>query len=98
MLHEQPSYQQQLESLVLKKPRFMERSIAIQMSLDSHTHLHDQVMKLQDDSWRVLQLGAGGEKRLTAIHAIADRQLDSVDSDMLTCGLVDMFAKCDSFQ
>ncbi|RHY75832.1 hypothetical protein DYB34_007721 [Aphanomyces astaci] len=68
MLHEQPSYQQQLESLVLKKPRFMERCIVIQLSLDSHTHLHDQVMKLQDDSWRVLQLGADGEKRLTAIH------------------------------
>ncbi|ETV83823.1 hypothetical protein H257_04434 [Aphanomyces astaci] len=60
--------------------------------------LESLVMKLQDDSWRVLQLGAGGEKRLTAIHAIADRQLDSVDSDMLTCGLVDMFAKCESFQ
>ncbi|RHZ01029.1 hypothetical protein DYB37_008430 [Aphanomyces astaci] len=61
-------------------------------------HSTSDVMKLQDDSWRVLQLGAGGEKRLTAIHAIADRQLDSVDSDMLTCGLVDMFAKCESFQ
>ncbi|ETV93927.1 hypothetical protein, variant 1 [Aphanomyces invadans] len=79
MLVEQTAYQHQLESMVLKKPRFM-------------------MMKLQDDQWRVLQLSADGDKRLTAIHAIADRQLESIEGDMITSGLADAPDEFESFR
>ncbi|KAF0715815.1 Aste57867_3184 [Aphanomyces stellatus] len=46
------------------------------------------MMQIEDDAWRVLKLSADGEARLTAIHAIADRQLESIESDMLTHGLM----------
>ncbi|KAF0715812.1 Aste57867_3181 [Aphanomyces stellatus] len=47
------------------------------------------MMKMEDDQWRVLKLSGHGEKRLNAIHAIADRQFESIDSEMLRLGLVD---------
>ncbi|KAF0715810.1 Aste57867_3179 [Aphanomyces stellatus] len=48
------------------------------------------MLKMEDDQWRVLKLSADGEKRLNAIHAIADRQLESIDGEMLMLGLVEM--------
>ncbi|ETV93931.1 hypothetical protein, variant [Aphanomyces invadans] len=47
------------------------------------------LMKVEDDQWRLLKLGANGEKRLAAIHAIAERQMELMESDMLSLGLVD---------
>ncbi|RHY75831.1 hypothetical protein DYB34_007723 [Aphanomyces astaci] len=44
---------------------------------------------LDDDQWRVLKLSAHGEQRLAAIHLIADRQLDTVESELLTTGLIE---------
>ncbi|CAK5189776.1 unnamed protein product, partial [Aphanomyces euteiches] len=43
--------------------------------------------KLQDENWR--SLNAQSERRLLDIHAIADRQLESIDSDMLSLGLLE---------
>ncbi|KAG9402691.1 hypothetical protein AC1031_007302 [Aphanomyces cochlioides] len=45
--------------------------------------------KLQDENWRSLKLSAQSERRHLDIHAIADRQLESIDSDMLSLGLLE---------
>ncbi|KAG9402694.1 hypothetical protein AC1031_007306 [Aphanomyces cochlioides] len=46
------------------------------------------MMQLEDEQWRVLKLSADSEKRILGLQSIANRQLDSIDSDMLTLGLV----------
>ncbi|RHY22830.1 hypothetical protein DYB32_009386 [Aphanomyces invadans] len=43
---------------------------------------------MDDDKWRVLKLSAHAEKRLAAIHLIANRQLDMIESEMITTGLM----------
>ncbi|KAF0715808.1 Aste57867_3177 [Aphanomyces stellatus] len=47
------------------------------------------MLKMEDNEWRVLKLSADGEKRLNAIHAIADRQFETIDSEMLVLGLME---------
>ncbi|KAG9402693.1 hypothetical protein AC1031_007305 [Aphanomyces cochlioides] len=45
--------------------------------------------KLDDDQWRALKLRADSAKRLLDIQAIANRQLELIDSEMLSLGLMD---------
>ncbi|KAF0715811.1 Aste57867_3180 [Aphanomyces stellatus] len=87
--------QLQLKLKVLRENERLRASIAEQSSLQQK--LEDVVlkkprlmmMKMEDDEWRVFKLSANGEKRLVAIHAIADRQLEIIDSEMLLLNLVD---------
>ncbi|KAF0715817.1 Aste57867_3186 [Aphanomyces stellatus] len=56
------------------------------------------MMRLDETQWRVLKLSAHGEKRLAAIHAIADRQFDVVDNEMLASGLVGVASEVATFR
>ncbi|KAF0715809.1 Aste57867_3178 [Aphanomyces stellatus] len=47
------------------------------------------MMKMEDEQWRVLKLSADSEKRLVAIHAIANQQFETIDSQMLQFGLME---------
>ncbi|OQR80646.1 hypothetical protein THRCLA_11960 [Thraustotheca clavata] len=47
------------------------------------------MMKLEPEKWRALTLGIHRDARIAAIHAIADRQFDLVESQMIVNGLVD---------
>ncbi|KAF0721396.1 hypothetical protein AaE_010073 [Aphanomyces astaci] len=67
---EQHQFAQELDAVVLKKPRRM-------------------MMKIHDHQWRVLKLSAQGEKRLAAIHDIAERQLEHMECELVTTGLMD---------
>ncbi|OQR84697.1 hypothetical protein ACHHYP_13043 [Achlya hypogyna] len=68
---EQAEYREYLEKTLLKQPR------GISMLMD----------KLTDERWRSLALGPDGPARIAAIHAIADRQHDMVESEMVQKGL-----------
>ncbi|KDO29160.1 hypothetical protein SPRG_05404 [Saprolegnia parasitica CBS 223.65] len=45
------------------------------------------ILKVEDSKWRRYALGATAEARKSAIHAIADRQYELVESEMLAKGL-----------
>ncbi|EQC33578.1 hypothetical protein SDRG_08685 [Saprolegnia diclina VS20] len=68
---EQNEYRDYLERMLLKRPR------AITAIMD----------KLVDERWRSLTLPAESDARVAAIHAIADRQYEMVETEMVTKGL-----------
>ncbi|KDO29161.1 hypothetical protein SPRG_05405 [Saprolegnia parasitica CBS 223.65] len=68
---EQNEYRNYLERMLLKRPR------AITAIMD----------KLVDERWRSLTLPAESNSRVAAIHAIADRQYEMVETEMVTKGL-----------
>ncbi|OQS05886.1 hypothetical protein THRCLA_02029 [Thraustotheca clavata] len=68
---EQTIYRDYLEKTLLKRPRLI-------------TNIMD---KLGDDRWKSLVLGTSGDERIAAIHAIADRQYENVETEMITKGL-----------
>ncbi|KAF0715814.1 Aste57867_3183 [Aphanomyces stellatus] len=47
------------------------------------------MVKMDDERWRLLRLGADAEQRAAAVRAIGERQLDAIESDMLVHGLME---------
>ncbi|CAK4102850.1 unnamed protein product, partial [Aphanomyces euteiches] len=89
--------QKQLE-LKLKAERerahlaaLLAEQMAIKREMDAVVFKKPRLMmlKLEEEHWRALKLSADRDKRLVEIHAIADQQLERIDSDMLTLGLLD---------
>ncbi|CAK4712624.1 hypothetical protein LEN26_007504 [Aphanomyces euteiches] len=81
LLAEHAIFQRELEFIVLKKPRLM-----------VHLNFVHHCSKLcieNEDQWRALKLRADSAKRLLDIQAIANRQLELIDSEMLSLGLMD---------
>ncbi|KAF0717015.1 Aste57867_2543 [Aphanomyces stellatus] len=54
--------------------------------------------RVDDEQWRVLHLSADDTSRHVAIHAIADRQVDLIESEMLSTGLLDPSADVETYR
>ncbi|KAH9107610.1 hypothetical protein LEN26_007505 [Aphanomyces euteiches] len=83
--------EQKWEEMARKQLELRLKATSMQKELESIMFKKPRVMmmQLEDEQWRVLKLSADSEKRILGLQSIANRQLDSIDSDMLTLGLVD---------
>ncbi|CAK4351776.1 unnamed protein product [Aphanomyces euteiches] len=70
---------------------------ALQRELESVVFKKPRLMMIQldDEQWRLLKLSAHGGKRAMEIQSIANRQLETVESDMLALGLIDCSERLD---
>ncbi|CAK4095170.1 unnamed protein product [Aphanomyces euteiches] len=84
LLAEQMAIKREMDAVVFKKPRLM---VSVMRFYGGLTVV--KMLKLEEEHWRALKLSADRDKRLVEIHAIADQQLERIDSDMLTLGLLD---------
>ncbi|CAK4704017.1 hypothetical protein LEN26_006708 [Aphanomyces euteiches] len=79
MLKDQTAWRQQLEYLLLRKPRAT-------------------MNRMTDERWRMLHLSSIHDERVEAIHAIANRQFDQMESDMVVACLLDATDEIDEFR
>ncbi|RHY16313.1 hypothetical protein DYB36_011654, partial [Aphanomyces astaci] len=79
--------QLELKLKALRENDFLRASVAEQHQFAQE--LDAVMMKIHDHQWRVLKLSAQGEKRLAAIHDIAERQLEHMECELVTTGLMD---------
>ncbi|RHY42102.1 hypothetical protein DYB38_012531 [Aphanomyces astaci] len=79
--------QLELKLKALRQNDFLRASVAEQHQFAQE--LDAVMMKMHDHQWRVLKLSAQGEKRLAAIHDIAERQLEHMECELVTTGLMD---------